>query len=158
MNLTVTVTTPRASQMNVSVKGATTTKMSWKVAEATSSPTSNTHDTTFRDVHAPSVTVAGTEKGNTLSCAKRLRHENKQTVQISSRWHFCARKSPHALHPVSHKFPRRCLSNSSNVRLIDDGPLSSFQGKSPTASSFHAFLLQAMCGTTKSHHRKHLAA
>ena len=50
-------------------------------------------------------------------------------VQFSSRWHLCARKSPYyyALHPVSQKFPQRCISNGSNVRLIDDGPLSSFQ-------------------------------
>ena len=30
--------------------------------------------------------------------------------------------------PVPQKFPKRCLWNGSNVRLIDDGPLSSFQG------------------------------
>ena len=34
----------------------------------------------------------------------------------------------------------------SNVRLIDDGPLSSFQGRSSSASSFHASLLQAIDG------------
>ena len=31
-------------------------------------------------------------------------------------------------------------------RLIDDGPLSSFQGRSSSASSFHASLLQAIDG------------
>ena len=31
----------------------------------------------------------------------------------------------------------------SNVGLIDNGPLSSFQGRSSSASSFHASLLQA---------------
>ena len=31
-------------------------------------------------------------------------------------------------------------SNSANVRLIDDGPLLSFQGRSSSASSFHASL------------------
>ena len=36
----------------------------------------------------------------------------------------------YALRPVSEKFPQRCLWNGSNVRLIDDGPLSSFQGTS----------------------------
>ena len=30
-------------------------------------------------------------------------------VQFSSRWYLCARKSPYALHPVSQKFPQRCL-------------------------------------------------
>ena len=47
-------------------------------------------------------------------------------TQFSSRWYLCARKSPYALHPVSQTFPQRCPLNSSNVRLIDDGPLSSF--------------------------------
>ena len=28
-----------------------------------------------------------------------------------------------APHPVSHKFPQRCLGNNSSVRLIDDGAL-----------------------------------
>ena len=51
------------------------------------------------------------------------------TVQFSSRWYLCARKSSYALHPISLKFPQRCLWNGSNVRLIDDGPLSSFQGR-----------------------------
>ena len=60
----------------------------------------------------------------------------------SSRWFLCARKSPYALLPVSHTFPQLCVWNSSNVRLIDDGP----QGRSSTASSFHASLLQAMDG------------
>ena len=68
------------------------------------------------------------------------------TVQLSAKWYLCARKSPYALHPVSQRFPQRCLWNSSNVRLIDDGPLSSFQERSSSASSFHASLLQAIDG------------
>ena len=47
---------------------------------------------------------------------------------------------------MSQKFPQRCLWNSSNVCLIDDGPLSSVQGRSSSASSFHASLLQASNG------------
>ena len=62
-------------------------------------------------------------------------------LQFSSR---CAWKSPYALHPVSQKFPQRCLWNGSNVRLTGDGPLSSFQGRSSIASSLHASLLQAI--------------
>ena len=46
----------------------------------------------------------------------------------------------------SLKFPQRCLWNSSNVHLIDDDPLSSFQGRSPSTSSFHASLLQVIDG------------
>jgi len=42
--------------------------------------------------------------------------------------------------------PQRCLWNGSNVRLTDDGPLSSFQGWSSSASSFHTSLLQAIDG------------
>ena len=51
------------------------------------------------------------------------------SVQFCSRWYLCAWKSPYALHPISQKFPQRCFWNGSNVRLIDDGPLSSFQGR-----------------------------
>ena len=45
-------------------------------------------------------------------------------------------------------FPQHwfCLWNGPNVRLIDDGPLSSFQGRSSSASSFRASLLQAIDG------------
>ena len=68
------------------------------------------------------------------------------SVQFSSRWYLCARKSPHALHPISQTFPQRCLWNGSNVRLTDDGPLSSFQGRSSSASSFNASLLEVIDG------------
>ena len=54
--------------------------------------------------------------------------------------------SSYALHPVSQKFPQCCLWNSSSVRLIDNGPLSAFQGGSSSASSFHASLLQVIRG------------
>ena len=67
---------------------------------------------------------------------------NTGNMQFSSRWYLCARKSPCALHPVSQKFPQRCLGNGSPVRLIDDGRLSSFWRRSSSASSFHASLLQ----------------
>ena len=48
--------------------------------------------------------------------------------------------------PSLRSFPKRCLWNSSNVLLIDDDPLSSFQGRSSSGSSFHASLLQAIDG------------
>ena len=63
---------------------------------------------------------------------------------------ICARKSLHAFHPVSQKFPRCRLSNGSNVPLGDNGPLSSFQGRQSSASSFHASLLQAISGVKSS--------
>ena len=69
---------------------------------------------------------------------------NHQLVQFRTRWYLCARKSPYALHLGSQTFPQRCLRNGSNVLLIDDGPLSSFQGRSSSISSFHAYLLQAI--------------
>ena len=62
--------------------------------------------------------------------------EQNSSVQFSSKWYLCARKSPYALRPVSQNFPQRCFWDGSNVRLSDDGPLSSFQGKSSSASSF----------------------
>jgi len=67
-----------------------------------------------------------------------------QFCQFRSIWHLRNRKSPYALHPISQKFSQCCLSNSSNVRLIDDDPLSSFQGRSSSASSFNTSLLQAI--------------
>ena len=67
-------------------------------------------------------------------------------VHFSWKWCLCARKSPYAFLPVSQKFPQRCLWNSSSVRLTDDGSLSSCPGRSYSASSFHAFLLQAIDG------------
>ena len=56
----------------------------------------------------------------------------------------------YTLHPVCKKFPQLCLSCGSNVRPIDDGPLSSFQGRSSSASSFHASLFQAISGAMSS--------
>ena len=59
-----------------------------------------------------------------------------RSVMFSSRWYLCARKGPYGLHLVSQTFLQRCRSNGSNVRLIDDGPLSYLQGRSSSASSF----------------------
>ena len=55
-------------------------------------------------------------------------------------------KPIYILHHISQKFPQRCLWNGSNVHLIDNGPLASFQGRSSSAYSFHASLLQAIDG------------
>ena len=60
------------------------------------------------------------------------------SVQLSSRWYLCDRKSPYL-----GNFSKNRLWNSSNVRLIDNDPLLSFQGRSSSVSSFHASLLQA---------------
>ena len=69
-----------------------------------------------------------------------------QSLQFSSRWYLHAPKNPYVLHLVSQLFPQHCLWNSSNVLLIDDGPLSSFQGRLSSASSFHTSLLQVIDG------------
>ena len=63
-------------------------------------------------------------------------------LQFSSRWYLRTLKSPYAHHAVSHKFLQCCLWDSSSVRLIDNGPLLSFQGRLSSASSFHAWWLQ----------------
>ena len=52
----------------------------------------------------------------------------------------------YALHTVSQMFHQRRHWSSSNVRLMDDGPLSSFQGRLSNDSSFHAPLLKAIDG------------
>ena len=85
-------------------------------------------------------------------CGRRKSGRNKETeggggfssVQFSSRWYLCTRKSPYVLHPVSKRFPQRHLWNGFNVRLIEDGTLSSFQGRLSSASSFHTSWCDAL--------------
>ena len=55
-------------------------------------------------------------------------------------------KSIYMRSTLSHNFASVAFETVSHVRLIDDGPLSSFQGTSSRASSFHASLLQAIGG------------
>ena len=59
---------------------------------------------------------------------------------------MCSEK-PIALHSVSQKFAQRRLWNSSSVHLIDDGSLSSFQGRSSSTWGSTS-LLQAIYGVT----------
>ena len=66
-------------------------------------------------------------------CHTQQRAYSVQFSPAGSRWYLCARKNPYALHPISQKFPQSRLWSGSNVRLIDDGPLSSFQGRSSSA-------------------------
>ena len=58
------------------------------------------------------------------------------SVQFSSRWYLCTRKSPYSLYPVSQKVPQR--------RLWNGGLLSSFQARSSSTSFSHASVLQAI--------------
>ena len=41
--------------------------------------------------------------------------EMGSSVQFSSRWYLCTRKSPYVLHPIFQNFPQRCLSNGSTI-------------------------------------------
>ena len=62
-------------------------------------------------------------------------------VSMLSEKPICA---PHRLSLRS--FPNVTFETVYNVRLTDDGPLSSFQGRSSSASSFHASVLQEIDG------------
>ena len=53
---------------------------------------------------------------------------------------FCTHKSPYTFHAISKKLTQHCLWNSSNVHLIDNGPLSSFQGRLLSTFSVHTSL------------------
>ena len=70
-------------------------------------------------------------------CLKRVRQLS------SSKGYLLALESPYA---PTHSQTLRCLRNGSNVRLIDDGPVFSPPGRSSSAFSFHASLLQAIDG------------
>ena len=85
------------------------------------------------------------DKRDTRSCGYRYNSSGQfSSVQLQNGMYVLRKVHIHALHPVSQKFPQRCLWNGSSVHLIDDGPLSSFQGRSSRASCFHASLLQAI--------------
>ena len=84
---------------------------------------------------------------DSIALSASFAEEAIRSVQFNSGWYQCARKSPFFMRfTPSHMFPQPCHLNGSNVRLTDDGPLSSFQGRSSSASSFHASLLQAIGG------------
>ena len=48
---------------------------------------------------------------------QRQRDRDRERVQLSSRWHVCARKIPYALSPVFHKFSQNALETVPCVRL-----------------------------------------
>ena len=52
----------------------------------------------------------------------------------------------HALYPITQKFLQRVAFETVPMSMGDDGPRSSFQGRSSSTSSFHASLLQATDG------------
>ena len=59
---------------------------------------------------------------------------------------ICVLGKAHMHSIPSQNFPPNPLQNGSNVYLIDDGPVLSFQGRSSSASSFHYSLLQVIDG------------
>ena len=67
---------------------------------------------------------------------------NECSVEFNSRWYLCARKSPYDIRstPSFRKFPNVAFETI-------DGLLSSFQGRSSSASFSHASLLQAIDGS-----------
>ena len=75
----------------------------------------------------------------TLICSVQFK-----IVSICSEKLICP--PPHPPTPISQNFPWPCLWNSVIVHLIDDGLLRSFQGRSSSASSFNASLLQVIDG------------
>ena len=95
---------------------------------------------------------------NTSVAGRLLCHFKRQTFlavysncsnysQLCSlRWNVLARKRPYERHPSLRRLSNGIFWKSSKVRLTDDGPLSSFQERSSSASSFHASLLQAIDG------------
>ena len=86
-------------------------------------------------VHALTNAVCGERIGVWMLLIILPYGQPNSSVQFS--FYVLRKAHNYVLHPVSQKFPQRCLWNGSNVRLIDDGPLSSFQGRLSSASSFH---------------------
>ena len=87
-------------------------------------PTS--HYTEYPPIHPPDSWTKGVLQLLTTVNHPTLKPFTRTSQsQLSSRWYLRAWKSPHMLQPSYQKFPQRCRSNSSNVRLNDDGPLSS---------------------------------
>jgi len=65
-------------------------------------------------------------------------------------WCLCARKSLMYSTPSLRRSPQRCLWDGSNVRLTDDGPLSSFQRKR-NIRTLHSTLPTFYTRTSKNH-------
>ena len=55
-------------------------------------------------------------------------------------------EKPIYAHPTFQKVPKPCFWNRSIAYLIDDGPLSYFQGRLLSASTFHTSLYKAITG------------
>ena len=78
---------------------------------------------------------------------KKFEEMLRKSVQVSSVQdgiYVLGKAHNYALTASLRSFPN--VANGSNVHLIEDGPLSSFQERSYSASFFHAYLLQTIDG------------
>jgi len=136
----VTIISPTTTTITTAAveAGTTTTTTTTAAVTATTTAATTTTTTSFRSSRSYWVTlkcflrctafllrmlVLQRSTANALELTRYMQLYTDSSVQFSSRWYLCARKSPYALHPVSQKFPQRCLSGGSSVRLTDDGPL-----------------------------------
>ena len=85
---------------------------------------------------------------STVNCCSNSSICQLSLVQFNSRWYLCDRKSPCVPSALSLRgFPNVAFETVlSSVRLIDDGPLWTFEGSSLSSSSFHVSLLQSRLG------------
>ena len=82
-----------------------------------------------------------------LWCPRKPEHSYTTNTLVVWCDRFCSDQFKMAsMHPEKPICVLTHLWNGSNVHLTDNGPLSSFQGRSSSASSFNAFLLQAIDG------------
>ena len=94
--------------------------------------------------HRASLWADGSAAWLRVPCWATVHRANRgplSSVEFCSRWYLYARKSPFALHLVSHKLLRLFFNFffkqfSSDVGLTDDGPFSSFRERSSSISLF----------------------
>ena len=97
-------------------------------------------------VHHQGAKAQGLQSAQGIWWRALLVSELHSAVQFRLRWYLRSQKSPYTLHPTTQKCPQCHIWSICSVRLIDNGPISLFQERSPSASSFHTSLLQAVDG------------
>ena len=73
------------------------------------------HGMTNIDMNTRVCTWLNSPFDTSLSFFRSVRLRLFVSVEFSSKWYLCARKSPYALHPLCQKLPVLHLSNGSNV-------------------------------------------
>jgi len=66
------------------------------------------------------------------------------SVQFTSRWYYMRSEKSICAPPLLSEVSRKVAFETVPLFVWHDGPLSSFQGRSSSVSSFHASLLQAI--------------